>query len=87
MGIKIGKQELTPLQIQAIRALLNERNQTAAAAKVGVSRVTLWRWLKQPVFKQVMIAGLQAKKETILADIGGVACNTSQRFSVELEKV
>ena len=71
MGIKIARQELTPLQIQAIRALLSERNQTAAAAKVGVSRVTLWRWLKQPAFRQVVMAGIQAQVELIRADIRG----------------
>lgn len=65
----MARQELTSLQIQAIRALLTERNQSAAAAKAGVSRVTLWRWLKQPAFRQVVMAGFKAKKEMILADI------------------
>jgi predicted DNA-binding protein (UPF0251 family) len=67
--IEMTRTELSPLQIQAIRALLSERTYKTAAAKVGVSRVTLWRWLKQPAFKQVVLAGLQAQKETILTDI------------------
>lgn len=65
-----SKEELTPLQIQAVRALLSERNRTAAAAKVGVSRVTLWRWLKQPAFRQAVIAGRKAQIEAIRLDIG-----------------
>jgi predicted DNA-binding protein (UPF0251 family) len=66
---KHARPGLTPLQIRAIRALLSERNQTAAAARAGVSRVTLWRWLKQPAFKQLVMAGLQAQTEAFLADI------------------
>ena len=62
-------EELSPLQLQAIKALLTERNQTAAAAKVGVSRVTIWRWFKKPVFKQAVIAGKREQVEALRTEM------------------
>jgi hypothetical protein len=41
---------LTRKQETAIAALLSEPTVSAAAAKAGVSEVTLWRWQKQPDF-------------------------------------
>jgi hypothetical protein len=42
--------KVTRKQEQAIAALLSEATVTAAAEKVGVSEVTLWRWQKEPGF-------------------------------------
>ena len=49
--------QLRPVQIEGVRAILTEKNYTAAAKRVGVSRVTLWRWLQEPVFKEAVRAG------------------------------
>lgn len=43
-------EKLTPKQEEAIMALLSEATIGAAAAKVGVSEVTLGRWLKLSEF-------------------------------------
>ena len=43
-------QELTPKQRRAVEALLTTGEVAAAAAAAGVSRDTLYRWLKQPAF-------------------------------------
>ena len=48
--MKVLKRNLTPKQEQAIIALLNETTTKAAAESVGVTEVTLHRWLKQPLF-------------------------------------
>jgi len=69
MDLKILSQELNPRQIQGIEALLEERTQKDAAEKVGVSRMTIWRWLKNPVFRQAVIAGRQAQVEGILQKV------------------
>jgi predicted DNA-binding protein (UPF0251 family) len=61
---------LKPIQLEGIRAILTERTYTAAATKVGVSRVTLWRWLKDPVFEEAVKAGLRAQMQAIWTDIG-----------------
>jgi predicted DNA-binding protein (UPF0251 family) len=69
MDTNILSQELKPLQIEAIRALLEERSQRAAAKKVGISRVTLWRWLKNPLFREAVIAGKRAQIDKIWQEI------------------
>ena len=46
--------ELTPKQRKAVEALLTTGEVTAAAQSVGVSRETLYRWLKQPLFHQAV---------------------------------
>ncbi|MCG3208373.1 MAG: hypothetical protein FOGNACKC_01977 [Anaerolineae bacterium] len=60
---------LTPLQLRAVRAILSERTRKAAAAQVGVSTVTLWRWQKQPAFHAALKAGIQAQIDAVWRDI------------------
>ena len=48
-GGKLTK--LTARHERAIAALLSEPTVASAAAKVGVSEVTLWRWLQHPAFQ------------------------------------
>lgn len=60
-------ESLSPLQIQALRALLRERNFNAAAAAAGISRVTLWRWRKLPIFHQAFVDGKRAEIEALYA--------------------
>src|SRR5215213_4857777 len=75
-------------QDRAIVALLNEPTLEAAAAAVGISDVTLWRWLKQPEFKtrvrearRAMVEGAigrlqQATTEAVDALRRNLACGT-----------
>lgn len=60
---------LTPLQLRAVQAILSERTRKAAAEKVGVSTVTLWRWQKKPAFHAALNTALRAQIEAIWADI------------------
>ena len=48
------EQHLTPKQRKAVEALLTIGEVAAAAQSVGVSRETLYRWLRQPVFHQAV---------------------------------
>jgi transposase-like protein len=43
--------ELELGQERAIIALLSEPTLRAAAASAGISETTLWRWLREPIFK------------------------------------
>lgn len=62
-------QNLSPLQIRALRALLRERTFNDAAAATGVSRVTLWRWRKLPMFRQAFTDGKRVEIDTLYADV------------------
>ena len=48
--------KLTARQNRAILALLSERDTASAAAKAGVSRETIYKWLKQPAFRAALAA-------------------------------
>lgn len=69
MDSNVLSQELKPVQIEAIRALMEEKTQRAAARRVGISRVTLWRWLKNPLFREAVIAGKRAQIDKIWQEI------------------
>jgi hypothetical protein len=43
--------DLEPGQERAIFALLSEPTLKAAAASASISETTLWRWLREPAFK------------------------------------
>jgi phage terminase small subunit len=46
--------ELTPKQRRAVAALLSAGDVTAACAAAGISRDTLYRWMKQPAFLEAV---------------------------------
>lgn len=46
--------KLTPKQARAIDALMTEGSIDAAAKTAGVSRVTLWRWMQDETFCNVL---------------------------------
>lgn len=46
--------KLTPKQERAIRALLTSKNVGEAAAAIGVSERTLYRWLTDPAFRAAL---------------------------------
>ncbi len=47
-------EQLTPKQRRAVDALLTTGDVAAAAQEVNVSKATLYRWLKEPVFHQAV---------------------------------
>ena len=62
-------ENLTPRQERAIAALLSETTVTSAAEKVGVSEVTLHRWLRQKDFKTAFRASRREVVEKATAQI------------------
>lgn len=46
---------LSPRQRRAIRALMANRSQTAAAIEAGISRSTMGRWLASPEFNRALV--------------------------------
>jgi len=52
MGTSGHGEKLTRRQEQAIAALLNYRTLEAAAQSVGIGKNTLWRWLREPSFRE-----------------------------------
>ncbi len=71
--------ELSPKQTQAIRSLLTKPNIALAASDVGVSDRTLYRWLDEPLFKQVLI---QAEDQALDAATRGLVSMTNQAVLV-----
>lgn len=51
------RENLTPKQHRAIEALLTSGDMTRAAERAGVSRETLYKWLKSEPFRQELKAG------------------------------
>ena len=47
-------ERLTPKQRKAVEALLTTGDVAAAAHEVGISKATLYRWLKEPAFHQAV---------------------------------
>ena len=57
--------KLSPEQQKGLRALLSSKNMTAAAKKAGVSRMTIYRWLQKPLFREEF----RKQNEYLLLDI------------------
>jgi phage terminase small subunit len=79
---------LTPKQRKAVEALLITGDVTAAAKEVGVSRETLYRWLKQPhVLEAVREAEARALDELsrLLVRLGRSAATTLARAMSDAE--
>ena len=51
------EKNLNPEQLEAITALLERATIKEAAADAGVSRGTIYRWLKLPAFREALKAG------------------------------
>lgn len=70
---------LTPRKRKAIETLLTSGDITQAARAAGVSRETLYRWLKAPDFRQGLAAGtheaLQGLSQSLLT-LGAAAAKT-----------
>jgi len=63
-------QSLTSRQQRAVLALLAEPGVEKAAASVGVSQPTLWRWQQEPTFRQALAA---ARREAFAAATTAIA--------------
>ena len=57
--------KLSPKRQKGLRALLSSKNMTAAAKKAGVSRMTMYRWLQEPFFREEF----RKQNEHLLLDI------------------
>lgn len=72
-------QKVTPRQKRAVEALLTTPSLTEAASVAGVSRKTLYKWLRQPAFQQTLqqaeadaLAALQRRLVRLGATAGDV---------------
>ncbi len=66
MGISAQNNEhLKPKQRAAIDALLTEKTKIDAAAKAGVSRTQIYKWLQDPIFKSALIEAEAAARNEI----------------------
>ncbi len=54
MPQNVTHHDLKPKQRKAVEALLTTGEVAVAAQSVGVSRETLYRWLKEPIFQQAV---------------------------------
>ena len=73
---------LTPKQRKAVEALLTTGEVAAAAQAAGVSRDTLYRWLKQPAFLAAVRAGEARALDELsrrLVGLGRTAVATLER--------
>jgi hypothetical protein len=68
-------QKLTRKQEAVIAALLIESSYAAAAARAGVGKTTLFRWMQRPAFRA---AYLRARRELVESAIGRIQTATGQ---------
>jgi hypothetical protein len=73
-ALKGHGQKLTAKHEALIAALLTEPTNDAAAAKAGVSRATLYRWLRLPAFQE---AYHQARRGLLDAAVGRIQAGTA----------
>lgn len=74
--------KLTRKQEQAIAALLEQPELTLAAKAVGVSPVTLWRWMQKQEFREAYEA---AKKRLLEGAINRIQAATGKALDTLLE--
>ncbi len=63
------EEKLTPKQERALVALLDSGDVGTASERAGVSRITLWRFLQQPVFQSRYRAARRQLVETAIAQL------------------
>jgi hypothetical protein len=80
---KPAEPELTPKQEAAIAALITHSTLKKAAAAVGVTEVTLWRWQKQPHFHK---AYMLARWKTVQQAMANIQ-NSTSKAAAFLDKV
>jgi len=66
---------------RAVQALLQYGTKEKAAQEAGISVVTLWRWLKQPAFQEVL---RQARREAFSQSTGRLQQASSAAVSTLL---
>ena len=57
--------KMSPKRQKGLLALLSSKNMTAAAKKAGVSRMTIYRWLQDPFFREEF----RKQNEYLLLDV------------------
>ena len=73
--MKANGGKLSRKQEQAIAALLSEPTIAAAAERVGVGEVTLWRWLQREDFR---VDYQRARRETVAQAIAAIQQASSE---------
>ena len=74
--------QLTPKQRRAVEALLTTGEVAAAAQAAGVSRDTLYRWLKQPAF----LGAVRAAEARALDDLSRLLVRLGRTAAATLAK-
>ena len=75
-------ENLTPRQRKAVETLLTTGDKSRAAEQAGVKRQTVYKWLKQPAFQEVLrVAEAEALQSLsrALARLGDKAARTLDR--------
>ena len=67
--MKLTEEKLTPKQERALLALLDCGEVGTASERAGVSRITLWRLLQQPIFQSRYRAARRQLVETAIAQL------------------
>ncbi len=80
--VKGHGQKFTCKQESLIAALLTEPTYAAAAAKAGVSRATVYRWMQQPSFRE---AHRNARRELVEAAMGRIQAATGPAVETLLD--
>lgn len=74
---------LTPIQIRAIKALLESRNITIACKRLHVGRTTIYRWLEEPIFRDA----LQKAESEAIEGVSRALLAGSEIAVITLEKM
>ncbi len=78
-----SEEKLTAKQERALVALLDCGEVATASARAGVSRITLWRFLQQPIFQSRYRAARRQLVETAIAQLQS-DCTTAARVLREV---
>ncbi len=78
-----SEEKLTAKQERALVALLDCGEVATASERAGVSRITLWRFLQQPVFQSRYRAARRQLVETAIAQLQS-DCTTAARVLREV---
>lgn len=77
-------ENLTPRKRKAIEALLTTCDTTKAAQAAGVSRDTVYRWLKQEVFKNALEAGAKEALESLSRSLVSISSKAIETLEAAL---
>lgn len=65
---------LTPRQVKVLAALLTESSIESAARKTGISKVTIYRWLRDPIFASELRTLRERSVQQVMNALGESLC-------------